>query len=274
MLARLSVVDADGTVLRRVTGWKSVAAGAHEAKWDGRVGAGADLAPAPEGKATLLLEARDAAGNTTVLRRRVVVDRTLALGGISRKTFSPNGDRVRDKVRLSFKLTRAADLVAAVTRAGSTVRTFKLGRLAAGAQSVTWDGRLGGGGTAASGAYVVKVTAAGNLGVTSVARPVTVDLAAPRITAPLTRRVAYGKTARIAYVVRDAFSPSVKVGATVTSATGKVVATLALGWVKRSATHTCAWKPKRRGAYKVTFTAVDLGGNRQAAPVTTTVKVR
>ena len=272
--ARLSVVDAAGDVLRRVTGWKSVTAGAHKVKWDGRVGAGADVAPAPEGTATLLLEARDAAGNTAALRRKVAVDRTLKLSGVSRKTFSPNGDGVHDDVTLSFKLTRAADVVATVTHGGSTLRTFKLGRLGAGARSVTWDGKLGGGGTATSGAYTIKVTADGALGVTSAAQPVTVDLAAPRVTAPLTVRVAYRKTAKIPYTVKDAFSPSVKVGATVTNATGKVIATLALGWVKQGAAQTCAWKPRRRGTYTVTFRAMDLGGNKLAAPVATTVKVR
>ncbi len=272
--ARLSVVDADGAVLRRVTGWKSVTAGANNVEWDGRVGAGADVAPAPEGTATLFLEARDPAGNTGTLRRKVVVDRTLKLSGVSRETFSPNGDGVKDDVTLSFKLTRAADVVATVSHSGSTVRTFKLGRLALGAQSVTWDGKLGGGGTATSGAYTIKVTADGALGVTSAAQVVNVDLAAPRITAPLTVRVAYRKTAKIAYTVKDAFSPTVKMGATVTSATGRVVATLALGWVKQGAAQTCVWKPRRRGAYAVTFRAMDLGGNKLAAPVVTTVKVR
>ena len=272
--ARLSVVDAAGDVLRRVTGWKSVTAGAHKVTWDGRVGAGADVAPAPEGTATLLLEARDAAGNPAALRRKVAVDRTLKLSGVSRKTFSPNGDGVHDDVTLSFKLTRAADVVATVTRGGSTLRTFKLGRLGAGARSVTWDGKLGGGGTATSGAYTIKVTADGALGVTSAAQPVTVDLAAPRVTAPLTVRVAYRRTAKIPYTVKDAFSPSVKVGATVTNANGKVIATLALGWVKQGAAQTCAWKPRRRGTYTVTFRAMDLGGNKLAARVATTVKVR
>ena len=38
VLARLSVVDAHGEVLRRVTGWKSVTAAAQKVPWDGRVG--------------------------------------------------------------------------------------------------------------------------------------------------------------------------------------------------------------------------------------------
>ena len=38
--ARLSVVDADGDVLRRVTGWKGMTAAANKMTWDGRVGSG------------------------------------------------------------------------------------------------------------------------------------------------------------------------------------------------------------------------------------------
>ena len=89
----------------------------------------------------------------TDVTRTVTVDRTLALTSVSRKTFSPNGDGVHDAVTLSFRLTRAADVTATVVRSGSTVRTIRLGRLAAGARSVEWDGKLGGGGTATSGAY-------------------------------------------------------------------------------------------------------------------------
>ncbi len=100
------------------------------------------------------------------------------------------------------------------------------------------------------------------------------DLTAPRLTAPLTARVAYGKTAKLPYTVKDAYSPTVKVGVTVTGPAGKTVATLALGWVKRNVAQTCAWKPRKRGTYTLTFRARDLGGNRLVAPVVTTLRVR
>ena len=132
-----------------------------------------------------------------------------------------------------------------------------------------WDGKLGGGGTAASGAYSLRLTADGALGVTTVAQPLTVDLTAPRLTASATASVRYGKTAKLTYTVRDAYSPVVKVSATVTDAKGRTVATLALGWVKRGVSHICAWKPRVRRTYTVTFKAVDLGGNHQAAAAVT-----
>jgi flagellar hook assembly protein FlgD len=193
---------------------------------------------------------------------------------VSRKTFSPNADGVHDAVTLSFRLTRPADVTATVVRSGSTMRTLRLGRLASGARSVVWDGKLGGGGTAASGAYSLRVTADGALGVTTAAQQLTVDLTAPRATAAATASVRYGRTAKLAYTVRDAYSPTVKVSATVTDAKGRTVATLALGWVKQGVSHICPWKPRARRTYTVTFRARDLGGNRQAAAAVTTLRVR
>ncbi|MBE0528697.1 MAG: hypothetical protein IH629_05800, partial [Thermoleophilia bacterium] len=220
------------------------------------------------------LEVRDEAGNTTSLRRRITVDRTLKITSLSRTTFSPNGDGVHDAVTLRFRLTRAADVTATVTRAGAYVRTFSLRRLTAGARSVTWDGRTGADAGAASGSYSIKVTADGSVGVSSASRAVTVDLARPRLSAPATATTRYGKTAKLAYDVRDGFSPRVNVSATVVNAKGRMVATIACGWVKQGRSHLCSWRPRARGRYKVTFRARDLGGNRQAATVRTSLRVR
>jgi flagellar hook assembly protein FlgD len=272
--ARLSIVDGDATVLRRLSPWVWVTASGQKAKWDGRILSGGKLAPAPEGSAIVQIEIRDTAGNTTTVRRKVTIDRTLAVGTVAHGTFSPNGDGVYDLVTVPFKLSRAADVTAAVLHGGSGVRTLKLGRLTAGKRSVTWDGRLAGGGVATSGRYTLKLTADGALGVTSAARVVTVDLVAPRLTAPVTVRVAYGKTAKISYTPRDAYSAMVKVGATVTNAAGAVVATINLGWVKQGAAHVCAWRPRARRNFTVTFKALDLAGNHLGAPVVTTVKAR
>ena len=143
--ARLSVVDGErqGAASPEALGLGRPLS-AQKAAWDGRILSGGKLTPAPEGSATVQVEIRDTAGNTTTVRRKVTVDRTLALGKVSRGTFSPNGDGVSEDVTLSFKLTRAADVTATVVHGGSGVRTLRLGRLTAGKQSVTWDGKLGG----------------------------------------------------------------------------------------------------------------------------------
>jgi len=272
--ARVSVVADDGSVLRRVTGWVAVTTAGHTVRWDGRISSSSGLKPAPEGQATLLLELRDAAGNTTGARRTVTVDRTLTLTSVSAKTLSPNGDGVKDSVTVPFKLTRAADVTAAVIHSGSTLRTIRLGSLASGARSVTWDGKLGGGGTATSGAYTLRLTADGALGVTSASQALTVDLAAPKLSAPATASVRRRKTARLTFTPRDAFSPMVKVSATVTNAKGRVLATLACGWVKQGVGQACSWRPRAKGTYTVTFHAMDLGGNHEASPAVTALRVR
>jgi flagellar hook assembly protein FlgD len=208
------------------------------------------------------------------VRRSVTVDRTLKLTDISRKAISPNGDGVGDTVTLSFRLSRAADVTVRVVHSGSTLRTIRLGRLASGVRSVDWDGVLGGGGTATNGAYTLRVTADGAIGATSAARALTVDVTAPRVTAASPVSVRYGRAAKIAYMVRDAHSRNVKVGATIADEEGIVVAKLALGWVKQGASHTLTWKPKARRTYTVTFTATDQAGNRAAKPAVTELRVR
>jgi flagellar hook assembly protein FlgD len=181
---------------------------------------------------------------------------------------------VNDTVTLSFRLSRAADVTATVVRSGSTLRTMHLGRLKRGARSVDWDGALGGGGMTTSGVCTLRVTADGAIGTTSAAKPLTVDLTAPRVNAASTASVRYRKTAKLKYTVRDSYSPTVKVSATVTDPKGRVVAKLALGWVKQGASHVLAWRPKARRTYTVTFRARDLGGNREAKPAVTKLRVR
>ncbi len=100
------------------------------------------------------------------------------------------------------------------------------------------------------------------------------DLTAPRLSVPPAVRVTHGKTAKIACTVKDAFSPTVRVGAAVADRAGRTVATLPLRTLKRGTSSTLAWRPKRRGTYTVSFRAVDRGGNRLAAPAVTTLKVR
>ena len=84
----------------------------------------------------------------------------------------------------------------------------------------------------------------------------------------------YRKTAKLAFTVKDAFSPLVKVTATITNAKGVVMATVPCGWVKQGVAQTCAWRPKARRTYTVTFRAIDLGGNRQASAAVTSLRVR
>ena len=272
--ARLSVLDADGAVLRRATDWESVSAAMQQVKWDGRVTSGGGLVAAPEGPATLELEVRDAAGNATSLLRTVTVDKTLGVTSLSHETLSPNGDGRYDSVTLTFKLTRPADVAALVVHDGQTVQTISSGKLTPGAHTVIWDGTVSGGATAASGAYSLQLTATGSLGATSIDQALTIDLVAPKVIAPASASVASRKTAKVAYTPRDPFSPLVKVAVVVTNFKAQEVATIACGWVKTGVVQVCSWKPRRRGSYTLTFRSQDQAGNRQATPVVTSLKVR
>ncbi len=267
--ARVSVLSSSGAVLRRLTSWTTVGARVQRVTWDGRISDGGALVAAPEGSARLALEVRDPAGNSTTLRRYVVVDRTLRFVSLSRETLSPNGDGRHDSVTLGFKLARPAEVTCSVVRAGRPVAT-----LPSGGGSVVWDGALDGGGSATSGAYHLVVTAAGAVGTSSLTEAVTVDLTKPRIVAPASARVASGGRARIAYRVDDAFSPKVRVTVAVVDSRGRDTATLSLGWVKAGVRNVLVWKPPRRGAYTLTFTARDRAGNCQVAPVATALTVR
>ena len=272
--ARVTVLDDAGKAARTVLTWHSVGAARKTVTWDGRVNGGGKLVDAPEGKAVILVEMRDLAGNSDSVRRSVVVDRTLGFPTVAPASFSPNGDGVKDSTALGFTLTRRADVKVRVLEGEATARVIDLGTLAAGAGAASWDGTLSGGGAPASGVYELKVVADGSVGVSEVSVPVTVDLTAPRLTVPAAAAAKVGKTVKLSFTVRDAYSPAVKVAVGVTDAAGTQVAALSLGWVKQARAATCSWKAPAAGAYTLTFTAVDRAGNLQKAPGVTVLTVR
>jgi len=272
--ARVSVIGGDAKVLRRLTGWRAVSTSAQSIMWDGRISEGGKLVAAPEGPVAVEIALRDLAGNSAHVRRSVVVDRTLGFPAVSPGTCSPNGDGVRDTVAVAFKLTHRAVVTVELMRGKEVLRTIKAGELAAGPQSVNWDGKVAGGAFADSGKYGLRVTARGSIGVTSVSEPVTVDRFAPRFTVPATASSTFGKTAKVAYSVRDPYSPTVKTTITVSDATGAAVATVDRGWVTQGKATTCSWKPPARGPYTLTFHAVDRGGNPEGSAAVTILTVR
>ncbi len=272
--ARVTVLDGAGEVVRTVLGWRSVGPARKAVTWDGRVSQGGTLVDAPEGKAVILVEMRDLAGNGDSVRRSVAVDRTLGFPTVKPAAFSPNGDGVKDSAVVGFTLTRRAGVKVRVLKGEATAAVVDLGTLQAGAGQASWGGEVPGGAAPASGVYRVEVTADGSQGISSVSVPVTVDLTAPRLTVPAAASVKTGKTVTLSYTVRDAFSPTVKVMAGVTDAAGVQLASLPLGWVKQGAAATCAWRAPAPGAYTLTFTAVDRAGNPQKAPGVTVLTVR
>jgi hypothetical protein len=255
-------------------GWRSVGASPTTVKWDGRINSSGKLVEAPEGKAVIVVEMRDLAGNSDSVRRAVVVDRTLGFPVLKPPAFSPNGDGVKDTATLAFTLTRRADVTLKVFKGTDVVRSVSAGTLVAGVHEVVWDGTVSGGDGAASGAYDLRVVADGAEAVTSVSLPVTLDRSMPRFTVPAQATAALGKAARIAFMVRDAWSPTVKVTVTVTDSGGGAVGTVACGWVKQGKPAGCSWKAAAPGVYTLTFGGVDRAGNTQSAPPATQLTVR
>jgi hypothetical protein len=71
----------------------------------------------------------------------------------------------RGRLTVGFTLARSAAVTLRIeTPSGVAVRTVAMGRLAAGAHSVTWDGRLAAGTRAFGGTYVADVVAASSVG--------------------------------------------------------------------------------------------------------------
>ncbi len=272
--ARVLVVDETETVLRTIRGWAEVGTQEQGVAWDGMVAGSGGLVPAAEGQAILRLELRDAAGNQSARRVTVGIDRTMAFVSAAPPVFSPNGDGVKDTTALGLTLSRRAAVTVEVLRAGTLVRDLPAGTLVAGAHTVVWDGLLGDGSRAPSGAYRIRATAVSALGEIRAARWVTVDRYRPRFSAPSRVTVTLGKSARVAFTVTDPYSATVRVTATVRRGDGAVVATIDRGWVATGAATTVSWKPPARRTYTLTLTGVDRAGNRQQSAATTVIAVR
>jgi flagellar hook assembly protein FlgD len=270
--ARVSILGGNGTVVRRLTGWLPVTAQTQSVTWDGTILSGTTLTAAPEGGYLFEVELRDLAGNSATATSDVLVDRTLGGVGVKPRTISPGSDGVKDAAKISFSLSRSADATIALQHGATVVTTIRSHTYAAGVQSVAWDGKLDSGKYAPSGNYTVTVK--GSFGTTSASVPLRVDRTAPRLTVPATLTVARGAATRVRFVVRDKYSPTVSVIVTVAGPKLVTPMPLKLGWVKEGVGHVVRWKPKARGAYTLTFAAVDQGGNRRSAAAVTAVKVR
>jgi spore germination protein YaaH/flagellar hook assembly protein FlgD len=116
---------------------------------------------------------------------------SLGAAGAGHRTFSPNGDGIRDTIRLRWTNSTALDRLElrAVRSDGTVAGATTLTQRGAGAQSVDFDGRLGGS-TLSDGRYLLMLV--GNLGGSTLVAPgrsvtatilatygVTVDTVAP-----------------------------------------------------------------------------------------------
>ncbi len=152
-----SIATAGGTVVRTITLPPGSGTGALD--WDGTRTAGK---PVPDGRYTVTITARDAAGNTGPATT-TEVDVFAALAAVRRSPrlfFPQDGDRLARKVSASWTLlspasisVRVLDADGALVRTGPTDRAFP-----AGAAAWAWNGKNDAGAVAAPGLYRIVVT--------------------------------------------------------------------------------------------------------------------
>ena len=92
----------------------------------------------PDGRYSVVLNARAPSGREANAVVPIVVDRTLAAFTVSPSVYSPNGDQRVDQLAFTFVLAAPAHVKLAI--AGGAV--VYEGDMAAGSQDVRWDGRL------------------------------------------------------------------------------------------------------------------------------------
>jgi len=107
--------------------------------------------PLPEGKWSFTVTATDDLGRTSQAQRSFTYDTTLK--GLSVQ-----------QSKISVLLTRAATLTVRIERSGAVLRTLIKRQVQAGTTSVSWNGKLAGGLRAPAGTYVVRATAANQIG--------------------------------------------------------------------------------------------------------------
>jgi hypothetical protein len=137
----------------------AVARGLTPLGWKGTVGS----SPAPEGKWTFTAMATDDQGVTTTAQRAFSLDETLSSLALALDSHGlPTA---------TFKLTRPATVLVQVQRPnGVAVATLRSGPQPAGAEQVTWNGRIRRH-QAPGGHYQVAVQAASSVGTSSLTAP-------------------------------------------------------------------------------------------------------
>ncbi len=142
------------TLVRRWTVRRAVSGGV---TWNGRSASGS---LAGDGRYTVRVDVRDAAGNRRVASTFITVDRTAGFLRWTGTFFPQDGDTLASTARLSWRLTRTATTTLALYDAsGSLVRTiWSHRRLSAGTRTWTWNGRLADGSYAPQGAYTARLT--------------------------------------------------------------------------------------------------------------------
>ncbi|HEY4190478.1 MAG TPA: FlgD immunoglobulin-like domain containing protein [Candidatus Limnocylindrales bacterium] len=230
--------------------------------WDGRTAAGK---PARDGRYTIALSGRDAAGNVGAVAP-VTVDVYAAFANVAETPalfYPQDGDALARTATVTFRLqSRAKVSIQVVDAGGVVVRTAFVDRLTPkGDVAWSWNGRVRGGAYAPPGAYRIVVTATN--GTQRVVRSVAVRADAFRLSTSTSAAV---RGTPLIITARSA-EPLATVPVVVIREPGMPAWTEAM---TRSAgsTWTATITPKRAGSAGVlslTVKARDAGGGRNAS---------
>jgi hypothetical protein len=122
------------------------------------------------------------AGTKSVTKSlELVVDRTLVGLDAIPRVISPNGDGVNDDTTLSFTLAQNVPVRLDIMQSGVVVGSPFSGQLAAGPQTLPWDG-TGFGAPLFDGTYRATVTVTDQLGDVQLEVPITIDVTPPKLT--------------------------------------------------------------------------------------------
>lgn len=141
-----------------------------------------DPSPLPDGRYRFVVSAKLPTGESSTAGSDVLVSRTLSALGISPATFSPNGDGASDTTTFTFTLAKPALVALRILAAdGSALALPYTGNMAAGPQTITWDGN-GVAGRLPDGTYTAQLTATDPTANLVQQVQVTIDTTAPVLT--------------------------------------------------------------------------------------------
>lgn len=176
VVGTVTIERTDGTVVRTLDGGP-LTVGERTVAWDGRDDGGTRVA---DGDYRFAIRGTAPGGVPIEIGRPVAVSAALVSARATPAAISPNGDGRADRTTATYTLRAAATVIVAVRdAAGRTVRTLASGQRAAGAASVTWDGRrsaAAGSPLVADGTYAIVVSATTPSGTWAIAVPVSVSI--------------------------------------------------------------------------------------------------
>lgn len=203
-----------------------------------------------------------------------------AVTAVNYSPFSPNGDRRRDTVSVSYTLPAESSVRFSIQDAlGGTVYQTSEAVRPAGVTTVVWNGKTTAGTVVASGSYTARIDTTRSVGEPATVlsayatATVVVDKVAPSLTSPSGAKTTFYPY-REGY--RDYFQPAITTNETsalwlrIYTARGSLIRTVSLGTAAKGR-RTGSWngrlasgKTVAAGTYLFAWLSQDVAGNRRA----------